>query len=580
MSLLCRLRSFVAEAECTFCSRYFRERPKGVNLLAAASKLTPIVSIVVVSLIAVRWLFVSGFLPTHDGEYHLIRFHEFATMLSAGYLFPRWAPNLNSGYGVPLFNFHYPFPNYLGALYHFLGVSNPDAVKLVLATGYLGAVTFCFLWLSRLFDKKVAAVGTIVFSFVPYWFVDIYVRGVVGEVFGITWVMLAFASIERGWKTVAACSIGLLIISHNILSLLFFPVLLVYIFLRNRLFFIPFLLGIGVASYFWIPALVERSYVSGLNSVNFADHFPDLFQLLVPSWGTGFSAPGHPADEMSFQIGLVPLFVLAATLVAILLKDKKQDQEKKENNMMAIGFFLLCAGAFFLMQEGSMGVWQKFPVLSYLQYPWRLLSLFLPSIGFLTAWIVSRLRFKLLSVALIVLAIALVWSYTQPVVYAPRSDAYYLSRPNFTDGTSSLGNSFSTRWSDWKKDRPVKKIEVVNGDAIATGLTTSPLRYQFIVVAKRESIIRVNILYYPGWQVIVNGKSTTIDYEQDGTITFSVLPGQWHVSVRFAETPLRIAAEVLSIVCLFWLFCSSILRRITQLSFPKNLSFRRRGAGI
>lgn len=507
------------------------------------------------ALFAVRALFAPGFLPTHDGEYHLIRFYEFATMLSAGYLFPRWAPNLNSGYGVPLFNFHYPFPNYFGAVYHFLGVSYPDAVKLVLATGYLTAVVCCFVWLSKLFDKKSATVGTIVFSFIPYWFVDIYVRGAVGEVLGLMWVMLAFASVERGWKIVTSVSIGLLIISHNIMAFLFLPVLLVYIFYRNRSFIVSFVIGIGLAAYFWIPALFERRYVTGLNSVNVVDHFPDLAQLLVPVWGTGFSEAGNPRGEMSFQIGLVSLLVLAVIALMFIPKDKKEDKIKKR---MAIGFFSLCLGAFFLLQEGSIGVWQLFPILSNIQYPWRLLSFFLPSIGFLTAWIISRSRFRLTWVILAFFSIVSVWSYTKPVIYAPRSDSYYLSRLNFTDGTSSLGNSFSTIWSPWKKTRPRQKIEIIHGDAVANGLTASPVDYAFSVVSSTISRIRVNTLYYPGWTVLVNNKKTPIDYASGGIIQFDILPGASTVNVFFTETPLRKLADAVSMGSLFILLIFSV----------------------
>jgi uncharacterized membrane protein len=500
--------------------------------------------------LAVLPLFKPGFIPTHDGEYHLIRFYEFGKMLAAGHVFPRWAPNLNSGYGVPLFNFHYPFPNYLGALYHFLGVSYPDAVKLVLATGYLFAVVFCFLWLSKLFDKRAATVGTIVYSFVPYWFVDIYVRGVVGEVLALTWVMFSLASIERKWKAGLAIAVGLLMISHNIMSLLFLPVLFLYIIIRRRSLF-PFLtLGIGLASYFWIPALFERQYVVGLNTVDFRDHFPHLVQLLFPSWGTGFSQPGQPADEMSFQIGLMPLFVVLVGFFFLIWRNKKDEKGKK---VLSMFFLLLCSVAFFLMQEMSIPIWERIPFLSYIQYPWRLLSLFLPATAFFAAYLVARLRHAFLAVALAVGAVVFAYPYANPVVYALRSDEFYLTRQNFTDGTSSMGNTFSTRWSDWKKDRPAQKIEVVNGDAKATGLTTSPLLYEFSVTTNTESRIRINTLYYPGWEVLINGKAVLVDYEHDGTITFSVLPGQWQVSVRFTETSLRRMANAISFLSLFWL---------------------------
>ncbi|MEK7073761.1 MAG: hypothetical protein AAB960_00340, partial [Patescibacteria group bacterium] len=59
-------------------------------------------------------LFGSRFIPTHDGEYHIIRFWQFFTGLASGQWFPRWAPDLNNGLGIPLFTFNYPFPSYIG----------------------------------------------------------------------------------------------------------------------------------------------------------------------------------------------------------------------------------------------------------------------------------------------------------------------------------------------------------------------------------------------------------------------------------------------------------------------------------
>ncbi len=501
------------------------------------------------AIFAARALLAPGFIPTHDGEYHLIRFHEFETMLKSGSLFPRWAPNLNSGYGVPLFNFHYPFPNYFGSLFHFLGASLADSVKLVLVTGYLTAVAFCFLWLSALFKRRVAAIGTIVFSLVPYWFVDLYVRGVVGEVLALAWVMLAFACIERGWKVGVAVSIGLLIASHNIMAILFLPILFLYLIARRRSAIVAFFVGIGLASYFWIPALLERDYVVGLNSVNFRDHFPALTQTLFPSWGTGFSQPGQNADEMSFQIGVVPLMVLFASLILFL---------KHMKNVLALFFLFICGVGFLLMQETSLWIWEFLSFLQYVQYPWRLLSVFLPGAAYLTGYLVMK-KGLFVGATLVLVAVVVTVPYIRPVTYEPRSDVYYLSRPNFTDGTSSLGNTFSTRWSQWKGKRPRNKVEVVNGEARATILTTSSIRYKFLLQAKSESRIRVNTLYYPGWKVWVDGELVPIDYQNDGTITFPITVGENKVTVSFAETPLRKAADVLSLASLLWLIFSVIL---------------------
>ena len=73
--------------------------------------------------LAVKPLIHSGFPPTHDGEYHVIRFYEFDKALRDGDLYPRWAMDLNNGYGVPLFNYVYPFPNYSASFFHFFGAS-------------------------------------------------------------------------------------------------------------------------------------------------------------------------------------------------------------------------------------------------------------------------------------------------------------------------------------------------------------------------------------------------------------------------------------------------------------------------
>lgn len=509
------------------------------------------------AIFAARALFAGGYIPTHDGEYHLIRFYEFAKMLSAGNFFPRWASTLNSGYGVPLFNFHYPFPNYIGSLYHFLGASFPDAVKLVLATGFLSAVSFCFLWLSKIFDKRSAALGTIVFSFIPYWFVDIYVRGAVGEVLGIAFVMVALCSIERKWATGLALAVGFLMISHNIMSLIFLPVLFLYLIIRQRSF-IPFLLlGISLASYFWIPAIFEKQYVMGLNTVNFRDHFPYLLQLVFPFWGTGFSQPGQPADEMSFQIGLLPLLVLLTGVVLLLKKNTKDTDEKRS---LALFFLAVCCIAFFLMLENSTVFWELIPLLSYVQYPWRLLSEFLPATAFIAAYTAFRIKHIAYSILIIIGAVLFAYSYTKPVTYAPRSDAYYLSRSNFTDGTSSMGNTFSTRWTDWKSQRPKEKVELIDGKGSISSVIDKPGNMQFTVIVSTPSGIRINTLYYPGWEVMIDHKKVPIDYLKDGTLTFSVNPGRWDVVAHFRETPLRKIADSISIISLAGLLGWGILK--------------------
>ena len=50
---------------------------------------------------------------THDGADHVARIANFYQNLGEGNLIPRWAGNLNWGYGHPILMFLYPLPSHL-----------------------------------------------------------------------------------------------------------------------------------------------------------------------------------------------------------------------------------------------------------------------------------------------------------------------------------------------------------------------------------------------------------------------------------------------------------------------------------
>ena len=151
--------------------------------------------VVLFALISASSLFHTGLLPTHDGEYHVIRFYEFYKTLSNGNFYPRWAPDLNFGYGVPLFNYVYPFPNYISSIVHFAGASFIDSFKLNLILATLAGAIFMYLWVKNYFGEISGLTASVFYSFSPYRFVDIYIRGSVGEV----WAMAFFPALM--WAT-------------------------------------------------------------------------------------------------------------------------------------------------------------------------------------------------------------------------------------------------------------------------------------------------------------------------------------------------------------------------------------------
>ena len=140
---------------------------------------------VLFAFIAVVPLLHVGLPPTHDGEYHVVRFYEFDKTLRNGNWYPRWAEDLNNGYGVPLFNYVYPLPNYFASIFHFLGSSFIDAFKLNMFIASILGAAFFYLWAKEFWGVWGGLVGSIFYTFSPYHFVDIYIRGSVGEVWAL-----------------------------------------------------------------------------------------------------------------------------------------------------------------------------------------------------------------------------------------------------------------------------------------------------------------------------------------------------------------------------------------------------------
>ena len=91
-------------------------------------------------LIPILDLFKPGLPVTHDGQDHVARIANFYQSLSEGNIIPRWAGNLNWGYGHPILMFLYPLPSYIASLFHFLGISFVDSTKLVFAVSFVASI--------------------------------------------------------------------------------------------------------------------------------------------------------------------------------------------------------------------------------------------------------------------------------------------------------------------------------------------------------------------------------------------------------------------------------------------------------
>lgn len=525
-------------------------------------KFLPIIIVVLFAIIAGFSLLHKGLPPTHDGEYHVIRFYLFDEALRDGNLYPRWATHLNNNFGVPLFTFVYPLPNYVAALFHFLGSSFIDSFKLQMFFAIIIGGIFCYLWAKEYWGKLGGIVSSVFYTFSPYHFVDIYIRGSVGEVWALAffpaflWAYTRFIDSKRRiFLLASSVFLALIIFSHNILALMFFFFSLSYIALliykgKNKKYLILntlylILLGLGLSAIFWLPAIYETKFVTGLQIFDVSAHFPDLYQLLIPSWGSGFSGMGLQ-NVLSFQIGLANLFVILLGLIVIAWQIKRNSK-----NIYTIFFLIWFVFAFYLMLGVSLPLWKSVPLMNYFQFPWRLLSLEILFASFLAGtilYVFKNNRIKIfIAIFLIFLSFILGIGYAKPAHYLYRDDSYYITRSNFIDGTNSPGNVFNTIFLKTIPNKEKEKAVFLKGEGKILLKETKSSLYVFQINTRNNSEILMNIPYYPGWAVYIDNNKISIRQTKDGRFTFLVPKGENLVKVVFEDTQIIKIASIISL---------------------------------
>ncbi len=509
-------------------------------------------------------LFHSGLPPTHDGEYHVIRFYEFDKALRDGNIYPRWAADLNNGFGLPLFNYVYPLPNYMASFFHFFGISFIDSFKLNMIFAVLIGAIFFYLWSRQFWGNLGGLVSSVFYTFSPYHFVDLYIRGSVGEVWALGFFpafLWAITNYLRNKKLkfflLSAIFLSLIIFSHNILALMFFPFAISYIvFLilnqkeKKRLILDTcyiILIGLGLSSIFWVPALLEIKYVTGLQVFGTSYHFPEFYELIIPSWGSGFS--GDLRNHLSFQIGVANLLALFISILILLFT--KKNENKRYILFFILSFFLI----FFLMLKISLPIWQKVPFMNYFQFPWRFLSLEILFASFLAGSFVvfsKKIIKKVLAILMIILAVSLGLGYAKPAYYLERNDSYYTTKSNFIDGTNSPGNAFNTIF--WKAHQKAKEKVSFEGDGTVQIAAIKSSNYIFSVNAKEDGNILVNTAYFPGWTAYIDGKYKEVKRGEDGLFYFPVGRGNHRIVVKLEDTDIRKLASAISLFSILALF--------------------------
>lgn len=539
-----------------------------------AKHLPFVLCLVLLTLVAGLPLLQLRTMAGHDALEYLPRNQEFFHLLQSGYWFPRWAPDFGGGYGQPFFLFNPPVFYYVSSLFRFLGFGLGASGSLAALALLLIAGTGMYALASRFFGPHGGLAASVGYVFAPYVVVALYVRHAMSDFAAFAFVPLAFwglaGSMESGRRVhfwAAALGTALVILSSNPVTLMAVPVLFGYVVwvsigTRDKTRLLrggaPLLLGLGLPAYFWIPALFERQYVQLWRlfeaPFKYSDHFVYPIQYLSSRWGYGFSGPGSE-DDMSFALGVVWVAgAFAAVGTAIWVRGRRRVET------LTIAFFAtVLLSAAFLASQLSEPVWDALPLLHYLAYPWRFLSLAAVASGFLLGapFLLVRGRVRgglgrLVALGLLLVVVIPGLPDARPAKFKDYRDADYAPAMIAEKRIYvTAADEYEPAWVQEKPPGFVPDKLVLYGNGSVISRRVQPERQEFIVGVDEPSRARLNTSFFPGWTLYVDGVEVQPDYgNPQGLLEFNVGKGSHEIVLAFGDTPLRFLARALTLACL------------------------------
>ncbi|MFQ3584944.1 MAG: hypothetical protein SNJ85_08460, partial [Cyanobacteriota bacterium] len=232
-----------------------------------------------------------GYPMTHSTQFNLSWAFQYQRQFLGGQFYPRWLEFSNFGFGNATFAFYPPLCMVATLPFHILGLEMPDSLVASMGLAMLVMGSGLYALIQTVAPRPIALMLAGMGMAGPYWLVDIYQRGAIGEVWAIAllpWVFWALLQVlcQPGllWPIWAvAVSYGLLVLSHLPTLLLFTLIVLPLPWVlrwRDPLWpkvgrsYLGLGLGLGWSAFFLLPAFLDQRLIQ-VDSVNFAeDYFP------------------------------------------------------------------------------------------------------------------------------------------------------------------------------------------------------------------------------------------------------------------------------------------------------------------
>ena len=352
------------------------------------SRFFSVLALLLVTIIVGLPLFTGRVLAGQDIVNYLIHAQQTAENLREGVFWPAWSGGYNSGYGSPVLLFFPPLTSYLGSLVVLVGLPVSVGVSLLALVGLLCSGLMVFGWLRSAGFERSALPAAIIYMIAPYRLIDLYLRSALAEHWAfiwpplILWVGSTTALRAKDRVALTALAVAGLLLTNVPLAVLFGLGLGVWFLVSRSLRGHRFHVAGGVSLAFGLSAfsLVPMAFAASLLDLDAC--FGQAVTAFRPSSNTlfvsGFLDGGL---NLVFSWSVVATFGLVVVAWAIL------DGECKV--LRSTRWLMVAAAACLISTTGPAGsIWDATPIVSKLQFPWRMTAL----LTLLAAILVARLQ--------------------------------------------------------------------------------------------------------------------------------------------------------------------------------------------
>jgi uncharacterized membrane protein len=534
--------------------------------------------VVLLTIPTVTSLFRPGTFAMHD-DMQALRVSEMVKCLKDFQIPCRWVPSMGYAYGYPQFNYYGPFAYYVMSAANLMGVGVFDSVKLGFILSLILGNLAMFLLGNRLWGKWGGLLSALIYAYAPYRASDLYSRGAMGESWAFVFIPLVILATYNLAKVftpkksaILALFFGLLILSHNISTLIFSPALvilfLIFLFQNNKLkvsqetllhtlkFGASLVWGGLIAGFFFLPVVLEKQFAHTETMLSgyfdYRAHFVTVVQLFISTfWGVGSSVLG-PHDDLSFFYGPIILVFVLASLIVAFIKLLKKDNKTL---LFVTTFFFLGLLSSFMAHEKSSFIWTLLPPLVYLQFPWRFLVLgnvfFSIMVGSLLISQNTKRSVGILITTFCFL-ILLNLSFFTPSKWFNITLLEKFSGPTWDKQMTTSIYDYLPIFATHPPTAPAPSLpEVSNGFADFLYYTKGTNWQSFTIQNNEDTVIKLPIFDFPGWVVKVDGKKVAIDHQNElGLITVKVVAGEHQVFAKLTDTPVRTLGNLLTLIFL------------------------------